>query len=61
MPWGALTWLLLGGLLFTVGALVYITKKPNFRPGVFGFHEMWHVLVILGCLCHYVLIAVFVA
>jgi hemolysin III len=40
---------------------VYIAKKPDFIPGVFGFHEVWHVFVILGCACHYVLIAAFVA
>jgi hemolysin III len=61
VPTGALVWLLLGGLFFTGGAVVYITKKPGFWPGVFGFHEVWHIFVILGCLCHFVVIAAFVA
>jgi hemolysin III len=61
MSAGALIWLLAGGLFFTAGAAVYIAKKPDFIPGVFGFHEVWHVFVILGCACHYVLIAAFVA
>lgn len=61
LPLGALVGLLLGGLLFTVGAVVYITRKPDFYPGVFGFHEVWHIFVILGCLCHFIVIAVFVA
>jgi hemolysin III len=61
MPAGALIWMLAGGIFFTVGAAVYIAKKPDFFPGVFGFHEVWHVFVILGCACHYVLIAAFVA
>jgi hemolysin III len=61
MPTGALIWLLLGGLFFTVGAVVYIAKKPDFFPGVFGFHEVWHIFVILGCLSHYILIAAYVA
>jgi hemolysin III len=61
MPVGALAWLVLGGLLFTVGAAVYVAKKPDWFPGVFGFHEVWHVFVILGCLCHFIVIAAFVA
>ncbi len=61
MPPGALVWLVLGGLFFTVGAVVYATKKPDFYPGVFGFHELWHIFVILGCLSHFIVIAVFVA
>ena len=61
MPVGALIWLLAGGLFFTLGAVVYIAKKPDFFPEVFGFHEVWHIFVILGCLCHFVTIAAFVA
>ena len=61
MPPGALLALLLGGLFFTVGAAVYVTRKPDFRPGAFGFHELWHIFVILGCLCHFVLMALYVA
>lgn len=61
MPLGALTWLSLGGLFFTLGAVIYMTKRPDFYPGVFGFHEVWHVFVILGCLCHFVVIAIYVA
>lgn len=61
LPTAAIVWLVLGGLFFTVGAVVYITKRPNFYPRVFGFHELWHVFVILGCACHYIVIAAFVA
>ncbi len=61
MPVGALVWLALGGIAFTIGAVIYVTKKPDFFPGTFGFHEVWHIFVILGCLCHFILIAAFVA
>ena len=61
VPAGALAWLLAGGLWFTVGAVVYITKRPDFVPGVFGFHEIWHVFVILGCLSHFIVMAAYVA
>jgi hemolysin III len=61
VPAGALVWLLAGGLLFTVGAAVYIFRRPDLVPGVFGFHEIWHVFVILGCLSHYIVMAAYVA
>jgi hemolysin III len=61
LPLGALIWLSLGGVIFTLGAVVYITKTLDFVPGVFGFHESWHIFVILGCLCHFILILFYVA
>jgi hemolysin III len=61
LPTGALVWLSLGGVIFTLGAIVYITKTLDFVPGVFGFHESWHIFVILGCLCHFILILFYVA
>lgn len=61
MPVGALVWLLAGGLFFTVGAIVYISKKMDFIPNVFGFHEVWHLFVSLGCLCHFILISQYIA
>jgi len=59
-PW-ALTWLLIGGLTYTLGAIVYITRAMNFCPGKFGFHEVWHIFVILGALAHFIAIAFFIA
>jgi hemolysin III len=61
MPVGALIWLLAGGLCFTIGAVIYISKKLDFVPNVFGFHEVWHIFVTLGCLCHFVLICQYIA
>ncbi len=61
MPPGALAWLVAGGLAYTLGAIVYITKKFDFAPGVFGFHEVWHIFVILGAAAHYVGVLVYVA
>lgn len=61
MPGAALMWVVLGGLFFTLGAVVYITKRPNFYPEVFGFHEVWHIFVILGCLSHFIVVAGFIA
>ena len=61
MPPGALAWLLAGGLFFTGGALVYIFKKPDPIPGAFGFHEIWHVFVILGAFSHLALMLAYIA
>jgi hemolysin III len=61
MPVWAWVWLLLGGVFFTLGAIIYVTKKLDFYPGVFGFHEVWHIFVILGCLCHFIIMAAFIA
>ncbi|PKO14288.1 MAG: hemolysin [Chloroflexi bacterium HGW-Chloroflexi-10] len=61
MPPAAIFWLITGGLFYSIGAIIYITKKMDLIPGVFGFHEVWHIFVILGALSHFILIAVFVA
>jgi hemolysin III len=57
MPSGALILLLVGGLFYTIGAVIYITKKMDFIPDVFGFHEVWHIFVLLGAASHFFLIA----
>lgn len=61
LPVGALVWLITGGVIYTLGAIVYITKKLDFVPGVFGFHEVWHIFVILAALAHFIAIAVYIA
>lgn len=61
LPIGAMVWLLIGGVTYTLGAVVYITKKLDFFPGKFGFHEVWHIFVILAALAHFIAIAVYIA
>jgi hemolysin III len=47
-------WLITGGVLYTVGALVYWRRWPRWgRPGVFGYHELWHVFVLGASASHY--------
>jgi len=47
-------WLLVvGGFWFTLGAMIYLFRWPDPWPRVFGFHEVFHVLVIIGCACHF--------
>ena len=42
-----------GGLAYTAGAVIYGLKKPNPVPGVFGFHEIFHTLTVIAFLCHW--------
>jgi hemolysin III len=60
LPWEALMWLLLGGLLYTGGSIIYATKKPDPFPGVFGFHEIWHLFVTAGGAAHYIFVAAYI-
>jgi hemolysin III len=48
-----MTLVLVGGLLYTFGAVVYALKRPNPWPGHFGFHEIFHVCTVLAFLCHW--------
>ncbi|MBI4732667.1 MAG: hemolysin III family protein [Chloroflexi bacterium] len=54
LPPAATTWLIVGGVTYTLGAFVYAMKLFNFFPGKFGFHEVWHIFVLLGALAHFV-------
>jgi len=51
-----LIWLALGGVCYSAGAVVYVLKRPDPFPGVFGFHEIWHMCVLLGSACHFWLV-----
>jgi hemolysin III len=48
------------GLLYTMGAVVYARRRPNPRPLVFGYHELFHVLVVAAVACEYVAVAFYV-
>ena len=55
-------WLLVGGIIYTAGGVLYALKLPlfNARHKVFGTHEIFHVFVMAGSVCHYVLMYFFV-
>ena len=48
--------LIVGGVLYTVGAVFYATKWPNPWPTTFGYHEFFHAATVLAALCHLVAI-----
>jgi hemolysin III len=51
---------LAGGLLYTLGAVVYASRRPDPAPRVFGYHELFHVLTLGAVGCQYAAIAFFV-
>jgi hemolysin III len=73
MGWAAVGWLgqfyaaggalvvilvIVGGLLYTLGAIVYATKRPNPSPRWFGFHEIFHAFTIAAFVSHYIAISI---
>jgi hemolysin III len=53
-------WLLIGGIFYTIGAVIYGLKRPNLPSGLLGFHEIFHLFIIAGSICHYWVIFNFV-
>lgn len=60
LPWQAVALLMVGGVLYTIGALVYAFRRPNPLPRVFGFHEIFHLFVIAGNAAFIVMIWIWV-
>lgn len=63
LPPTAFGWLLAGGIIYTVGGVIYALKLPFFnnRHKYFGSHEIFHLFVMGGSLCHYIMMYAFVA
>jgi hemolysin III len=60
MPPGGVLWLVLGGLFYSLGAVIYARKRPDPVPGVFGYHELWHLFVLAGSACHFVMMIAYI-
>lgn len=58
LSWGGLSLLVIGGLIYSGGFVIYYTRRPDPWPRVFGHHEIWHLCVMGGSLCHYLFILV---
>ena len=59
MPAPAIALLAAGGLAYTIGGVIYITKKPDLGA-LIGFHELFHLFVIAGSVCHYLMVFLYV-
>ncbi len=59
----AFGWLLAGGIIYTIGGVIYALKLPifNARHKFFGSHEIFHLFVMAGSICHFIVMYVFVA
>jgi hemolysin III len=60
LPLVAILLVVASGLLYTMGAVVYARRRPDPRPLVFGYHELFHVLVVAAVACEYVAVAFYV-
>jgi hemolysin III len=50
----ALVLVVVGGILYTAGAVVYATRRPDPSPRIFGFHEIFHLFVVAAAVCHFI-------
>lgn len=53
IPSAGIAWMVAGGLLYSIGALIYGTKWPRLKWKYFGFHEVFHIFVLYGSFCHF--------
>jgi hemolysin III len=60
LPVSAIVWLIIGGVIYTLGAVIYATRIFNFIPGKFGFHEIWHIFVLLAAIAHFISVVLLV-
>jgi len=56
LGWAALIFVLLGGVLYTVGMVFLVTNRPRLWPRVFSYHEAFHVLVVLATTSHFIFV-----
>ena len=61
LPVGAVAWLLAGGIIYSIGAVIYALKRPNPIPGIFEAHALWHLFVLAGSACFFWMIVQYVA
>lgn len=63
LPRAGFNWLLAGGIIYTIGGVIYALKLPifNARHKNFGSHEIFHVFIMLGSACHFVLMYFFIS
>lgn len=57
LPTGAIVLMVVGGIFYTIGAIIYATKRLDFFPNRFGFHEIFHLFVSAGSIAHFFMIS----
>lgn len=60
LPIKAIILLIAGGVAYTMGAVIYATKIFDFVPNKFGFHEVFHIFIMLGSLAHFLMILLYI-
>ena len=60
LPLAGLLWLISGGLMYTIGGVIYALKTEKIRIWLFGRHEIFHVFIMLGTLCHFLCVFLYI-
>ncbi|MDR3585238.1 MAG: hemolysin III family protein [Desulfosporosinus sp.] len=60
LPIGAIILMAVGGVVYTLGAVIYATKIFDFFPKRFGFHEIFHLFIVAGSLVHFIMICIYI-
>lgn len=60
-PPAAFWWLVGGGVVYSIGTIIFAADRPHLVPGKFSAHDLWHIFVLGGSFCHFMLIVLFVA
>lgn len=56
LPFGGFVWLVIGGVLYTIGSVFYASKSEKIKLGGFGFHEIFHLFIMAGTFAHYIMV-----
>ena len=56
---GAIAFIAIGGALYTAGSIIFMTKRPRLFPRSFSYHELFHVLVVLASVSHFLAVAIY--
>ena len=60
LPMGAIILMAVGGVVYTIGAIIYATKIFDFFPKRFGFHEIFHLFIAAGSIVHFIMILIYI-
>lgn len=61
IPPGGMAWMVAGGIIYTVGAVIFVLERPTLIPGIFESHALWHICVLGGSFCFFWLMIRYIA